>query len=496
MMKRTAAAVMTILTLTALISCGESPAPAQVSPAQAADAAENVTHPETETEPEFIDSLPDDLDFGGTEINIACYDQSHAVEFSVEQTGEVVDDARYGRNVKTEERMNVKLNPISLNVGWGDYLGALRKVLRAGDDSYDALYLWQYDFCPLAVEGLFLDLTGAPYIDLSQPWWAKDYMANVAVDDSKTYFLFGDFTPSLINSMTALYYNRKLYGDMSGDPDKLYADVLDGKWTFDAMSSEIKGWYSDLNGDGAKDIGDRYGMCLYKGGGSASEYFMINMGCEFSYRDGEGLPVIDPIGGGRGEKITDCLDRIIALRSTDDVSAEMVDNDQDLNVFSNGNVGFIANVIGKAHILRDMEDDYGVLPYPKYDELQSGYITAVWDAAMMAALPSNCQKKEAVCAAFESLAALGYRDVIPVYYEIALKTKYARDEMSSKMIDLLHGSLHADFAYINNYGLKNVVTIVRDMQAAGENTYVSWWAKNESKIQKALEKMINAQKEL
>ena len=36
MMKRTAAAVMTILTLTALISCGESPAPAQVSPAQAA----------------------------------------------------------------------------------------------------------------------------------------------------------------------------------------------------------------------------------------------------------------------------------------------------------------------------------------------------------------------------------------------------------------------------------------------------------------------------
>ena len=76
MMKRTAAAVMAILTLTVLISCGESPAPAQVSPAQAADAAENVTKPETETEPEFIDSLPDDLDFGGTEINIAGYDQS------------------------------------------------------------------------------------------------------------------------------------------------------------------------------------------------------------------------------------------------------------------------------------------------------------------------------------------------------------------------------------------------------------------------------------
>ena len=115
---------------------------------------------------------------------------------------------------------------------------------------------------------------------------------------------------------------------------------------------------------------------------------------------------------------------------------------------------------------------------------------------MMAALPANCGKVDAVCAAMESLASLGYRNVIPVYYEIAMKTKYTRDDISSQLIDLMHNSLHADFAYINNYGLNNVVTIVRDIQSSGNNTYASWWEKNSSKIQKALDKMIAAQQEL
>lgn len=488
-----------IVLLTVMASCGENASStADVSsahPDNTADIVQNETEAE-ETLPEFLDELPVDLDFGGEKINIACYDISHAVEFSVGQTGEVVDDARYERNVKTEERLNVKLNPISLNVGWGDYKAAVRKVLRADDNSYDLLYLWQYDFCPLAVEGIFYDLTGAPYIDLDKQWWAKEYMSNVAVDDKKTYFLFGDFTPSMINSMTVMYFNKKLYSDIYGDADKLYEDVLDGKWTFDYMTSAINGWYLDINGDGQSDIDDRYGMCLYKGGGNAAENFLINMGCEFSYRDADGLPVVDPISGGRGEKITACIDKMISLRNSTDVFIDITENDQDLDVFAKGNIGFIPNLMSKSTLLRDMNDEYGIIPYPKYDEQQDSYITDIHDAAMMAALPANCGKVDAVCATMESLASLGYRNVIPVYYEIALKTKYTRDDMSSKLIDLMHNSLHADFAYINNYGLNNVVTIVRDIQSSGNNTYASWWEKNSGKIQKALDKMISAQQEL
>ena len=99
---------------------------------------------------------------------------------------------------------------------------------------------------------------------------------------------------------------------------------------------------------------------------------------------------------------------------------------KDIEVFAKGNIGFIPNLMSKSTLLRDMNDEYGIIPYPKYDEQQDSYITDIHDAAMMAALPANCGKVDAVCATMESLASLGYRNVIPVYYEIALKTKYNR----------------------------------------------------------------------
>ena len=35
--------------------------------------------------------------------------------------------------------------------------------------------------------------------------------------------------------------------------------------------------------------------------------------------------------------------------------------------FMNGQGLFLTESIGKAHIMREMRDDFGILPYPKYD---------------------------------------------------------------------------------------------------------------------------------
>ncbi len=477
-----------------LASCGEAAGAGKPETAAAAANADPGDPEAASTEDPEADSLPADLDFEGISINIACYADSHAKYFNTELTGDVYDDALHFRNTGTEERLNVKLNPISLNVEWGAYLDALRKVFNAGDDVYDALYLWEYDFCPISVEGCFLDISDAPYIDTSKPWWAGDYMANAAIDNSKSYFLFGDFTPSMINSMTNLFFNKKMYSDMIGDPDQLYATVLDGGWTFEKMTKTVSGWYSDVNGDGTKDINDRYGMVIYDLG-CMSEGFLNNMGCTYSYRDANGLPIIDPLGGGRGDRLMSCIDRMIAFRARDEVYIESRTNptDMDITDFTQGNFGFMPNYLSKASKLREMEDEYGIIPYPKYDETQEQYITDIHNAVMMAALPYTCSKPDAVCATFESLAYLGYKDVIPVYYEMMMKAKYTRDELSSQVIDLLHDTIHYEFAYIYNNGLTKLVTHVRSTISSGENTYASWWAENEEKIQGQLQAMIDMQ---
>ena len=47
--------------------------------------------------------------------------------------------------------------------------------------------------------------------------------------------------------------------------------------------------------------------------------------------------------------------------------------------FMNGQGLFLTESIGEAHIMREMRDDFGILPYPKYDEAQESYQTYICD---------------------------------------------------------------------------------------------------------------------
>ena len=58
------------------------------------------------------------------------------------------------------------------------------------------------------------------------------------------------------------------------------------------------------------------------------------------------------------------------------------------------------------------------------------------------------------------------------------------------MLDLLHDTRYADFAYVYNYGLESVVTITRNMVDRGSNNYTSWFARNESRLKGKVDKMI------
>ena len=440
---------------------------------------------ETVTQRTFIDKLPADLDLGGESVRILSLDKGQAGDFYPEQSGDVVEDALYERTVAVEERLNVKIEPTPINVEFTDYLAAVRKILLAGEDAYDAIYMWQYDFAPLAVDGFFLDLSDAPYLDLSQPWWAVDYMKTVSVNGNRVYFLFGDYTLSMTGKMTCFMFNKDMYTDVVGDPNGLYETVLSGGWTYDKLMSVMTGYYTDTNGDGVKDTGDRYGM-TFSYGASVIEYMIMAMDGRFSARDENGLPVLT----GATERVMESIDRVIALKDSDPF---YYNKDAPINTdktFLAGHLGFVGGDIEDTSYFRAMEDEFGVIPYPKYDEAQKNYITNIHDMVMMTALPANCKKVETVCAAMEALCAEGYRSVSPVYYEIALKTKYVRDDVSCQVIDLLHDTRHADFAYVYNYGLESVVTITRNIVDRGVNNYTSWFARNESRLNGKVDKMI------
>ena len=82
--------------------------------------------------------------------------------------------------------------------------------------------------------------------------------------------------------------------------------------------------------------------------------------------------------------------------------------------FSNGTNLVLVSGLESAETerLRNMQDDYGVLPYPKYDEEQKEYLSFSHDFYGAVVIPNTNTKPEIVGATLEAMASYAYRDTV------------------------------------------------------------------------------------
>ena len=106
-------------------------------------------------------------------------------------------------------------------------------------------------------------------------------------------------------------------------------------------------------------------------------------------------------------------------------------------------------------------------------------------------IPINCNKTEAVGAFMEAMASESYKNLSRVYFDIAMKVKYARDETSSKMLDIIREGAYLNFASIYNESLGSPWHVLRELLNAKNKNFASWYDKNSPKIQKAIDKLID-----
>jgi hypothetical protein len=137
---------------------------------------------------------------------------------------------------------------------------------------------------------------------------------------------------------------------------------------------------------------------------------------------------------------------------------------------------------------KEMKSDYGIIPYPKFDEIQEDYLTRIQDAVALISIPITItpEKLDAAGAVLEALAAESYRSVTAVYFEVAMKVKYSRDDISSQMLDIVRGGAYLNFASIYNESIGNPWFVMRILMGAKSKDFASWYAKNEPIILKQL----------
>ena len=478
------ALILVLLFLAALLlgACGEenAPAAAETTAADAsADTASAVTAAAETNRSEIKDGLPE-LDFDGQEIRILFRGGMNEGEWFVEsETGDVVGDAVYRRNSDVMERLNVSFVLTPSGTANAQALpGSVTSAILAGSDEYDVIAWAQYVVLPLSIDGMFTNLIDAPYIDTDAPWWNTAYMDAISIGNSSRFFLVGDVTLTALKNTSAAFFNKNLFESYIGSPDGFYQDVADGKWTVDLLREYAEKAYADLNGNNKADDGDLFGIAATNC--ANTEHYAIACGMEFSKRDADGIPAL-AVNTERNvraaEKIYDLYYNTVGMNLlTDDKSFT---TDSLAKVFAADQLLFMTIWVQTADNLRDMESDYGIIPYPKLDEAQEQYRTLIHDTASMVTIPATCTRADTVCAVLEALSAESYRTVTPAYYEVALKTKYARDNISIQMIDLLHSQATTDFAYAYNYALNDVGILMRTVIKDGNKDFVSLYAARE-----------------
>lgn len=414
-----------------------------------------------ETEPVETEVKPDlpEVKYTGKTVRFLIMDRAQDDIYTEDHmTNNAMHDAVFTRNKNVTERYGVTFD-IVIDSETG-VPARLSTAVKAGSDEYDIVFTHMVNGANNAINNEVLPFDELPYVDLSKPWWDKDVNQGFSI---KGHLLMvnGDISPSSFNNTACMYFNKKLFD--AYDLEYPYQLVRDGKWTLDKLIELTKDFTQDKDGDGkvnAEGGADVFGLTAWYLGLPYDLYY--GAGGMIVSKDQDDVPYYDL----QVERDTMIYDKIYTVVVTNQANYEQSNWNTPHTLFSGGRALFYNGSLGNAELLREMNDDFGIIPIPKYSEGQE-YKSFVNGASAMICVPATVrgQNREMVSVILEALASEAYTTVTPVLKETYLKRKYTRDADSMDMLDYIVRFRVFDMGYVFMYG--NVGSYVRDLLVKG-----------------------------
>jgi hypothetical protein len=190
-------------------------------------------------------------------------------------------------------------------------------------------------------------------------------------------------------------------------------------------------------------------------------------------KDARGVPQLTI----NSAKTIDIFSKFFKLANTDDVFLRLDQKREEKeDLFTAGRAMFADRGLGTAKTFRSMNDDFGILPWPKFSK-DDEYATVINGHASLMLMPITVEDPNVTGNITEALCAIGSRDVIPAFYEVSLKTKFSRDAESEEMIDIIKDSLIYDLGYVSGGKFQSAGY---DLSHQGNSDFSSYYAANES----------------
>ena len=165
-------------------------------------------------------------------------------------------------------------------------------------------------------------------------------------------------------------------------------------------------------------------------------------------------------------------------------------NADEMGMFMRNQTLFSMAGIWYCRTYRSMDEDFGILPYPKYDEAQQEYLspsTAIANTLVSVTVTNNDYENTSIF--LEDYSYRGHKTILPEFYEVLLQGKVARDEESKAMLDLIFSSPILDVGIICEFG--GYPAVINSKTAAFDTNIVSEFESKERIANRAIEKFVS-----
>ena len=488
----TAVLLASLLLASTLISCGSS---GDDTPA-VTEAQNNTAAVETEaaeTEAVYPYETPD---LNGYTLRVLSsgflWDMFQEVDVT-ETNGEVLNDAVYNRNRKVESKLNctfeetnfeVNDDPTNLNTH-------LKNIVLAGEDAYDVAYACIYLTPAMVTDGYFRNLLDIEGLHLNEAWWDSVVAENGTVEDA-LYFVTSPMQLMPYDGAWALFFNESMME--RNDLEKPYDLVREGKWTIDALLEYTKA-IANMNGD-ASFKWNVNGNAIY--GISSHQFspdkFILGAG-EYVIEKNDAGELVFAANDERFFNVVDKLSDLLDNNTGYTLYSSNTDFDAEaggyMYVFEAGRSMFLTAEIKGAQLLRNMEDTFGIVPYPKYDENQESYYSSFVNQCYYYTIPVTSPNVYETAVISDYTSYLSMQEVLPVYYGNVVEQKGLRNQDSIEMLDIILGSKSIDLGIL--FGWSNaLLESMRDKFFAGTIDIASLVEKQQASIEKKMVKTVEA----
>ena len=438
-------------------ACGSEPGTSSQTPSGApSDETEQTQDTAAaETEPQYP-ALPA-ADLGGREFRILVYTRGDPgtwfqyLDFgwSDELAGDLVNDAVMNRNMAVEEKYNVSI----VSNGVTDAVATAKKSISAGSDDFDVFEPYCDSAYGMAGQGMLVNIYDLPHLELEADWWDKAVQRDLSLL-GRLYVITGDASMFDEELSYVVYYNQALAKQF--EIEDCYSLARDGKWTIGKMSELGRTVTHDLNGDGTLGDEDVYGVVTNYDVGRS---WFFAMGGRMCTLDDNGDPKLT-IADSHSQTAFEAISTMMNDGEVSRMVAKFRDSwDGAISGMKENRVLFLPGSLYDITGYRAMEDDFGVLPYPKLDESQDSYYNYVAShVGPVISVPMTNTDLDSTGLILEALARESAEVIVNNYIELNLMTKVARDDASAEMMRLIFATKRYDLACSYNWGkITNIV---------------------------------------